>query len=58
MVSGSFIEWRGRRFVSRPSPTESFEWVKRPGLIKASSTEVGQAEEGVVSEFEFFDSVS
>ena len=53
MVSGSFAEWRGKRFVSHPSPIESFEWLSRPGLRNAFSSEGNLPEDTVVSDFEF-----
>jgi hypothetical protein len=31
MVTGRFAELRGKRFVSLPSPSESFEWLSCPG---------------------------
>lgn len=57
MVSGSFAEWRGKRFVTRPALVEVFEWSKRRGSSKASSAG-NLAEDSVVSGFEVFDSVS
>jgi hypothetical protein len=48
MVSGTFGEWRGKRFVSHPSGNGSFEWVSRPGA----------KQESVVRDFEVFDSGS
>jgi hypothetical protein len=56
MVSGSFAEWRDQRFVSPSSPAESFEWLNRSSLAKVSAGG-DQPEYGVVSEFEFVDSV-
>ena len=53
MVSGSFAEWRGKRFVSHPSPVESFEWLSRPGLRNAFSSEGNLPEDTVVTDFEF-----
>jgi hypothetical protein len=58
MVSGSFGEWRGKRFVSRQSPTESFEWLSRPGWEKASTLPGSILDGSVVGDFEVFDSVS
>ena len=55
MVSGSFAEWRGKRFVSHSSPIESFEWLSGPDWSRASSS-AGGTEDAVVSEFEFSDS--
>ncbi|MFZ0761880.1 MAG: alginate lyase family protein [Candidatus Sulfotelmatobacter sp.] len=56
MVSGSFAEWRGQRFVSRPSPIESFEWLNVAGSRKAFSSEGDMPEDTVISDFELFDS--
>jgi hypothetical protein len=53
IVSGSYAEWRGKPFVSIPSPVEAFEWLSHLDL----KTPLRQAEEGVVSEFEFVDGV-
>jgi hypothetical protein len=50
MVSGTFAEWRGKRFV-HSSHGEVFEWLNRPGLIAEP------AAEAVVSDCEFIDSV-
>jgi hypothetical protein len=58
MVSGSFAEWRGKRFVSHPGPVKSFEWLSRAGLRKAFSSEGGIPENTVASNFEFLDPVS
>src|SRR5207302_4082905 len=44
MISGSFAEWGGKRFVSHPSPSESFEWLHRSGGKKAFSSD-GEASE-------------
>jgi hypothetical protein len=57
MVSGSFAEWRGKRFVSNPSSVESFEWLRRSGSGKAFSSEGNVAEDTVFSDFEVLDSV-
>jgi len=57
MVGGSFVEWSGKRFVSRPSRTESFEWMARTGKENAISSELA-LEDSVISDFEVFDSVS
>jgi hypothetical protein len=54
MVSGSFAEWRGKRFVLRSAPVAAFEWLNPPAKV---SPDGDQAERGVVSEFEFVDSV-
>jgi hypothetical protein len=54
MVSGSFAEWRGKRFVSHSSSAESFEW-SRPGSGKVFSHE----SDGVlVGDFEVLDSAT
>ena len=58
MVSGSFAEWRGKRFVSHPGPVKSLEWLSRAGLRKAFSSEGGIPENTVTSNFEFLDPVS
>ena len=58
MVSGSFGEWRGKRFVSCPSHSGSFEWLSHPGSTKAFSSEGNVLEDSVVSDFAVFDSVS
>jgi hypothetical protein len=50
MVSGTFAEWRGKRFV-HSSHGEVLEWLNRPGLIAEP------AAEAVVSDCEFIDSV-
>jgi hypothetical protein len=57
MFSGTFAEWRGQRFVSHPLALESFEWLDRPGFKKAFSSEGEVAEDTLLSDFEFFDSV-
>jgi hypothetical protein len=57
MVSGSFGEWRGKRFVSQPSRTESFEWFSHPGSKKAFSSEGIVLEDSVITDFEVLDSV-
>ena len=53
MVSGSFAEWRGKRFVSRSSPAAVFEWLNHPGVIAPA----GKEQEEVVPEFDFVDAV-
>jgi hypothetical protein len=58
MVSGSFGGWRGKRFVSHPSTTESFEWLSRPGARKVFSSDGNVLEDSVITDFEVFDSVS
>jgi Heparinase II/III-like protein/Heparinase II/III N-terminus len=50
MVSGSFGEWRGKRFVSLQSTEETFEWVSRS---KGNATE-----DSAIKDFEIFDPVS
>ena len=50
MVSGTFAEWRGKRFV-HSTHGEVFEWLNRPGRIAEP------ADEAVVSDCEFIDSV-
>lgn len=57
MVSGSFGEWRGKRFVSPPPRTEVFEWVSGPEPTK-SSHETNRLQDSVIADFEVFDSVS
>jgi hypothetical protein len=57
MLSGTFAEWRGHRFVSHPLALESFEWWDRPGFKKAFSSRSDVAEDTLDSDFEFFDSV-
>jgi len=57
MVSGSFAEWHGKRFVAHSSPVESFEWWKLPGVTKAFSSPGNLPEGTVASEFGFLDSV-
>jgi hypothetical protein len=56
MVSGGFAEWRGKRFVSHPSPKENFEWLSRPGSGRAFASEGNAAEDTVVDDFEVLDS--
>lgn len=58
MVAGSFAEWRGKRFVSRPPQTETFEWMSRAGSGKAFSSEGKVMEDSAITDFEIFDSVS
>jgi hypothetical protein len=57
MVSGTFAEWRGKRFVSRSSPDTVFEWLNQPGSTNAFSHAGEQVEQGVVSTFEFVNGV-
>jgi Heparinase II/III-like protein/Heparinase II/III N-terminus len=40
MVSGSFAEWRGKRFVSHPPGREHFEWSNRTGLENSPANNV------------------
>lgn len=49
MVSGSFGEWRGKRFVSHRSLMESFEWLSR--------SEGDVPEQLAIKDFEVFDPV-
>jgi hypothetical protein len=57
MVSGSFAEWHGKRFVSLPSAIESFDWANGAGLRTASPSEGNPLEGALVNDFEFLDSV-
>ena len=57
MVSGSFADWRGNRFVSHPSAKQIFEWLSRPGSENTSFHEENVADGTVVSNFEVLDSV-
>jgi hypothetical protein len=57
MVSGSFAEWRGKRFVSQPLATECFEWADGAGLKNSSASEGNPLETSLVIGFEFFDSM-
>lgn len=56
MVSGSFAEWRGKRFVSQASVTESFEWADGAGLENSSASEGNPRETSLIIDFEFLDS--
>lgn len=56
MVSGSFGEWGGKRFVSPPSG-EVFEWVKGSATQHLSSSEVGTLETFVITDPDVLDSV-
>ncbi len=58
MVTGSFGEWRGKRFLSRQSPTEIFEWQNGPEREKTSTSRSNPRQDSVVCDFEIFDSVS
>jgi hypothetical protein len=58
MVTGTFGEWRGKRFVSHSSVAGSFEWVRRPGSKQDSPSAGNVPGDSVVSDFEVFDSVS
>ena len=57
MVSGSFAEWDGRRFVSHPAAVESFEWSDRPGIRASSRAEGSSPHDALVRHFEILDSV-
>ena len=57
MISGSFAEWGGKRFVSRPTTTETLEWLNRSEGKEAFSSDGEASEDSVVSDFEVFDSV-
>jgi hypothetical protein len=57
MLSGTFAEWGGKRFVTRPSRTEIFEWVS-PDLDRRVSSGNLVSDGSIVSTFEVFDSVS
>jgi hypothetical protein len=50
MVSGTFGEWRGKRFISRASFTESFEWSNR--------SQGDASEHATLRDFEVCDPVS
>jgi hypothetical protein len=56
MVSGSFGEWRGKRFVSQPSRTDSFEWLSHLGSKKALCSEATVLGDSVITDFEVLDS--
>lgn len=53
MVSGGFAEWRGRRFISRPTPGEIFEWGNSSEFTRHSSSAL--AEGSQMADFEFTD---
>ena len=57
MVSGSFGEWRGKRFVSQPSRTDSFEWLSHLGSKKALCSEATVLDDSVITDFEVLDYV-
>jgi Heparinase II/III-like protein/Heparinase II/III N-terminus len=57
MISGSFAEWSGKRFVSLPSNAETFEWLNRDGERTAFSPDSPASTDSVVGNFEIFDSV-
>jgi hypothetical protein len=57
MVSGSFGEWRGKRFISQPSPMESFEWLSHPESKKAFCLGGTVLDDSVITDFEVLDSV-
>jgi len=56
MVSGSFAEWRGERFVSRTQGVESFEWSNRPGFESASPAD--RPPKVAIGNFEILDSAT
>jgi len=58
MVSGSFGEWRGKRFVSLPAHTQILEWMSRDGSKQSSSSGDGVVDDSVIKDFEVFDPVS
>lgn len=58
MVSGSFAEWRGKRFVSHPSRAEIFEWVSRAGSDRVFSSDGNMPGESLIRDFKVVDSVS
>jgi hypothetical protein len=55
MVSGSFGDWRGNRFVSLPSQTKIFEWTRRAALEPSRSKLIDGA---VIDGFEVVDPMS
>jgi hypothetical protein len=57
MISGSFAEWRGKRFVSQPSVTEILEWADGTESKISSASEGNPLEKSVVTNLEFLDSV-
>jgi hypothetical protein len=57
MVSGSFGEWRGKRFISQPSRTQSFEWLSHPESKKAFCSGGIVLDDSVITDFEVLDSV-
>jgi len=58
MVAGTFVDWRGKRFVSQPSRSESFEWNNHSGPMKAFSPAGSMLDDSVVIDFEAVDSIS
>jgi hypothetical protein len=58
MVSGSFGEWRGKRFVSHPAHTQVFEWISRAGSKHSSSSGSSAVDDSIIKDFEVFDPVS
>jgi hypothetical protein len=58
MVSGSFAEWRGNRFVSLSSPRASFEWVDRFQQDRGCDPGGPNSGINVASDFEFVDSLT
>jgi hypothetical protein len=57
MVTGTFAQWQGKRFLSHPSPIETFEWVGRAGSRDNFCSSSNVLEDAVVSDLEFLDSV-
>lgn len=51
MVSGSFAEWNGRRFFSRPSLVEICEWCDRLGVSPDSHAEPKSLRDVLASDF-------
>jgi len=56
MISGSFAEYRGKRFVSQASVTETFEWADGAELKISSASEGNPLETSLVTNLEFLDS--
>jgi hypothetical protein len=55
LVSGSFAEWRGKRFVSQPSKLGVLEW-SDPG-VEETGMDASSCRDSLMSEFEFLDSI-
>ncbi|MCU1304264.1 MAG: putative Heparinase family protein [Candidatus Sulfotelmatobacter sp.] len=55
MVSGSFGEWRGKRFVSNPSRSQIFEWTS---AARSKSDSSAGVDDSVIKDFAVFDPVS